>query len=295
MSLKSYAAFTLIETVVSMAVLLILFTVSVPIFKNFDKKSDLEQGKEIIVSALRSAQKRTMASRFQGKWGTYIATSTTPAAAIIFFGSDYATRDASHDETNLLPATVRIASIEPYELRETVFERLSGAASSSATIIIELISDPSKRISIYLDSSGQISTFAFTPPSTENRNLDTRHLHFEFSGNIATSSDYIFLDFEDGTLVHSIPIASNLAMDQISWQDDIIVGGETQSIGIKTMRLQSPDTEFCVFRDRRANNKKLEIGVGATLGSAANLIEYSADGLSAATGTSILVSGPIWQ
>ena len=94
--------------------------------------------------------------------------------------------------------------------------------------------------------------------------------------------------------VKEILIADNLEDNQIYWEGEIDVGGETQKLKIHTHRLNAPDTQFCIHRDRRYNNKALNIDISGDGGVTPNLIGYNSEGQTT-KGSSIFVSEPEWQ
>ncbi|MEA3398169.1 MAG: type II secretion system protein [Patescibacteria group bacterium] len=293
--LRQSFGFTIIEILVSIFVLAALFTVSVPLFRKLDANSALDESVEIISAALKQAQKRTIASQMQNNWGVYLATSTTPHQAIIFLGSNYASRDANYDKARALSGDTLITAISPDDMREIIFERINGKASSSASIRVELAKDASKFATIFLNESGQISAAAFSAPDDSERFKDARHAHFTYSREISTTTENIVLTFNGGTNIISVPIIDNLIDDNFYYEAEPNINGLDQRLIIQTLRLNNPDTLFCVIRDRRHNNVLLQIDIDGDLTTTPNLLEISADGLSTATGSSLFVSGPLWQ
>lgn len=123
-------------------------------------------------------------------------------------------------------------------------------------------------------------------PSDENRIKDSRHVHFDYSRVISIAAERLILTFDyDGSpIIQEIIIADNLQDGQIFWQG--------QNIKIQTHRLNNPDTQFSVYRDRRYNVKSLKIEISSD--SSGDLIRYQADGQTI-KGNSIYVADPNWQ
>ncbi len=92
--------------------------------------------------------------------------------------------------------------------------------------------------------------------------------------------------------MQSIPINQYLSLGQFDWSGTVDVGGTNQTIRIHTLRFNSPDTQFSAHRDRRFNDKALEITVSGD--GSGNVVQYSANGLTT-NFTSIFVSNFAWQ
>lgn len=157
--------------------------------------------------------------------------------------------------------------------------------------------DPSNPGELLLGPDDDQYDFSFKiigSPCGPPENRDSRHVHFDYSRLISTSTESLILTFtyDSSTLQETILIADNLKEGQIFWEGEINVGGEIQKLKIHTHRLNNPDTQFSIHRDRRYNNKALKIEISGD--SSGSLIEYSADGLST-TKTSIYASEPQWQ
>ena len=168
---------------------------------------------------------------------------------------------------------------------------MTGIASQSGKISLRLKTDPSKVRTIAIQSSGQITLGEEPSPTDTDRIKDSRHIHFDYSRVIDTANEKLILTFEGG-VIKEIVISENLKDGQIYWEGEVDVGGQIQKIKIHTHRLNNPDTQFCIHRDRRFNNKSLTITISGDLSG--SLIEYSADGLNT-TKTSIYATNPQWQ
>jgi len=292
-SLKSkVASFTLVELLVIIGILIILIAIAVPNLRFFQKESELANSAEEIINALRLAQNKTLASEEASQYGVYFDDTTTPHQYTLFKGANYTSRDTSFDEIHKLPS-----SIEIYEInlvgggKEVVFFRIIGATDQSGKIFLRLKEEPTKTKTIVIQPSGQITLGEEALPTDTDRIKDSRHVHFDYSRVIDTSTESLILNFEGG-VTKEILISENLKDGQIHWEGEVDVSGQVQKLKIHTHRLNNPDTQFCIHRDRRFNNKSLTITISGDLSG--SLIEYSADGLTT-TSTSIFVSNLQWQ
>ncbi|MDO8436165.1 MAG: hypothetical protein Q7S82_02140 [bacterium] len=284
-------SFTLIEVLVVVGVLVILLAISVPAFKVFYKESDLNNSVEEIINALRLAQSNALASEGASQYGVYFSTTTLPQQYILFKGASYGTRTILADVIYSLPESVEIYQLD---FDEAVFEKITGKTIQSGKVYLRLKDNLSKTKSIYVEKSGQIGLVASVLASDENRIKDSRHIHIDYGRIISVLTEKIVLTFESGT-TKTIIIADNMAGNQIFWEGEVDVAGSIQKIKIHTHRLNGPDTQFSIHRDRRYNTKPLKIDIDdAPDPDPGTLLEYSADGLTT-TSTSLYVTNFQWQ
>lgn len=289
---------TLIELLVTVGILIILAAIVIPNLRFFQKESDLNNAAEEIINTLRLAQNKTLASEGASQYGVHFDATSTPNQYILFKGTDYASRATSSDEIYKLPKTVEISEIDLWGGTEVVFERVTGYTSTTdqfGKISLEFKNDPSKTKTIYVESSGPVGLTSPSTPSDENRIKDSRHIHLDYSRQIATFTESLTLTF-DTVLTKEIPFADYLKDGHFFWEDEVDVEGEIQKLKIHTHRLNNPDTQFSIHRDQRYNNKALTIDIDDTPTDSdpGTLITYTAQG-ETATGTSIYVSNLQWQ
>lgn len=283
-------SFTLIEILIVVGVLALSVGLSVPILGLFQKTSALNSSVQEIAGFLRLAQNKTLALEKGGQWGIYFSTSTSPQQYILFKGPSFASRDSSFDEARSLSKNIEIYQIDLTGKSEVVFSKISGQAVPAGNIYLRLKDDQSKVGTILIDGSGKVDFTNSALPSDINRTKDSRHIHFDYSRVISISTEKLTLIFSNSPnpdVSQDIIIADNLIAGQIFWSGEVIVGGEAQNIKIQTHRLNNPDTQFSVHRDRRYNNKSLKINIdGIPDPDPGTLIEYSAGG-EESRGTSI--------
>lgn len=289
---KKAEGFTLIELVVIIGILIILIIIAFPGFNSFKKESDLENSTEEIISTLRLAQAKALASEGASQYGVFFNTSTDPHRYILFKGINYSSRATSSDEIHNLPKPIEIYEIDLWSGKETVFERVTGYVSSTSPlgkVSIRLKTDLNKTKTIYIADSGLVGLTVPAASSPTDRLTDSRHIHFDYSREISTSTEKLILTFtyDSSNKIQEIPIVDNIKEGQIFWEGEVDVNGEKQKIKIHTHRLNNPDTQFCVHRDRRYNNKALTINVDGD--ASGSLINYTADGQES-RGTSIFLT-----
>ncbi len=286
---------TLIELLVVIVILGVLIAIAIPVIYHFQRESDLNDNFEEIISILRLAQNRTLASEGASQWGVYFTTTTDPHQYTLFKGEGYATRVSSSDEIYKLSKRVEFLQIGlPGE--EVVFNRILGSTNQSGQVSIGLKSVPNKVRTVYIETSGVVQT-ATSSVSDADRIKDSRHVHIDYTRSIATSTEKLILIFDKGEATETteeIIIADNLQAGQIYWEGEVDVAGEIQKLKIHTHRLNDPDTQICIHRDRRYNNKSLDIDITDDPAPSPDLISYTAEGATN-KGHSQYVSEPIWQ
>lgn len=288
--LENSSGFTLIEILVVVSILVVLGAISIPAFDAFLKSSDVDNGMQEFQAVLRLAQSKTVSSENESQYGVFIDTSVSPHKYVIFKGVSYVTRDTAFDQLFWLSKTTEFSGISLGGGNEVVFNRLTGYATQSGSVSIRLKADVSKIKTIYIAGSGVLS---FTAPAIvdDTRLKDSRHIHFDYSRAITTGTETITLLF-DNTVSQVIPISTNMSGGQIEWTGTVSVGGALQTVSVKTHRLNNPDTQFSIHRDRRLNNKSLKITISGD--NSGNLVLYSADGVTTSF-SSIYVSNFNWQ
>lgn len=295
---KAETGFTLLEIVIVAAILIIFASIVIPNFGPIKEQLDIDNSAKEIAAVLKLAQSRTLALENNSQYGVYFNATTLPNQYILFKGESYEERDTSADQFYFLPERTEFSEInlvresDGNSANETVFSRLTGASQESGSISVALKTDETKNGTVYITTAGAIG---FNPPSTPddtNRIKDSRHIQFDYNRLIDAINENIILDFENGAATEIIPISQNLASGELYWQGTVNVNGTDQTIHIYTNRLNNPDTQFNIKRDRRYNTAGLKITISGD--SSGYLADYSADGLTT-NFLSIYVNNFSWQ
>jgi len=292
--MKRNLGVTFVELMVLIGIIIILTGIALPAFQFFQKGSALNEEAEQIINTLRLAQNKTLASEETSQWGIYFTTSTSPHQYILFKGEDFASRATSSDEVYQLSGQIELYEVNLAGGAEVVFDRVTGVTDQPGSVSLRLKADITQTKTIYISNAGKVGLATPSVPSDANRIKDSRHVHFDYSRLISTSTEKLVLTF-DSSVTQDIIIADFLKEGQLIWENEVDVGGSLQRLKIHTHRLNDPDTQFSIHRDRRYNDKSLEIDISGDPGISPDLISYSADGLTTATGTSVYVGEPDWQ
>ncbi len=126
-SSKSFSGFTLLELLLSMAVIAVIASFSVPAFHLLQVKNDLTIATNTIVQTLNRAQILSQAVDGDSSWGV----KAQSGLITLFKGTSFASRDASFDEHSSVPSTITFSGTSEY-----VFSKMTGypVATGTATL-----------------------------------------------------------------------------------------------------------------------------------------------------------------
>ena len=141
--------FTLLEFLIAIGILVILASIVTYAISSFKKEALLKDAKAKILNELNLARSKTLASDENSLWGVHFE----PTKIVRFKGPSYSLTSPSNTEILFLPE-VRIASILLGGPVDLTFVRLTGRASVSGTVVVELVSDTSRIATITIYSSG---------------------------------------------------------------------------------------------------------------------------------------------
>jgi prepilin-type N-terminal cleavage/methylation domain-containing protein len=119
--------FTLIEVLLSVAIMGLLAGLSIPIYQSFLNRNDLSNNTEAVASSLRRAQTYARASKEDSTWGVKVQSGVIT----LFKGSSYASRSSGLDETVTLPGNVTASGMD-----ELYFSKLYGVPNTTGTITL---------------------------------------------------------------------------------------------------------------------------------------------------------------
>ncbi len=254
--------FTLIEILVSVAVIVLLGSAGLVSFNTSRNARDLTTGTQTVLSVFRLAQSKTLAGENDSTWGIRLTSSQIE----LFQGNTYA--GGSNIKAYALPSSLQITSISLNGGgSEVVFTRVTGETTQSGTFTISVAAAPTNSTGITIDSSGKVYPTTSLAPSTMSRSADLRHRSFTLGWSIktATTLTLTFTDPPSANTVQNITMASYFdgSKTKFDWSGIVAVGGINQTLRVHTTALSDTDTTLSVDRDCRKNNKKLTIAIDA--------------------------------
>ena len=130
-------AFTAIEALMTIGIIAVTAGVSVPLYRNYQVRSDLNIATEQMLHALRRAQLLARAGEQASAWGVHVSDG------ILFRGITYDERAPGSDESYPVPPSVSATG-----LIEVVFSPVSGTPTTEGEIILTAINGDQRIITI---------------------------------------------------------------------------------------------------------------------------------------------------
>lgn len=268
---KQYGqGFTLIELLIVTAIIAILLVIVLSRIGSFGSQTDLDTTAQRIISTLETARNQTLASEDASVYGVHFETTKY----VLFKGATYNPLDTNNKENDLSTTQFSAINVLPVGGSDVVFDRVRGTTSNSGSVTIQLIADTSKTKTIVVNTLGQTS-LQETTTTPASRVVDTRHIHLDFGWSMSGSNTMklIFSDPGNPGVITDISIPNNTNAGKFDWSGEIDVYGSKQKLRIHSHTL-SPTTQLSVHRDRRFNNKALQIQIDGT-----TVATYSANGV----------------
>lgn len=148
--LQANNGFTLLEILVAAAILITMAVIITGALANFRENSELDRAGDNIMSLIREARSRTLASEKGNQFGVRFEN----ARAILFEGPAFDPDDPDNEIYNLL------SQLEIFNINvsgaNVIFERLTGNASPTGDVSIRLKTKPNKLKTIFISSAGLI-------------------------------------------------------------------------------------------------------------------------------------------
>lgn len=143
--LQTNHGFTLLELLLSVAVISALAGLSLPVYRTLLSKNDLDIAANSTVSSLRRGQVLSQAVDGDTTWGVKVQSGSI----VLFKGASYAARDTAFDETFDVPTSIGISGTTEY-----VFSKLTGLPQATGTVNLSSESDAR---TVTLNSKGMVN------------------------------------------------------------------------------------------------------------------------------------------
>ncbi len=124
---KFYSGLTLIEVIISIAIIIIISSLALTVGLGFYKTFALDSEQAVLVSVLRMARNSSINNLNQSAYGVFRDTSSYT----LFRGNSYATRNQEFDKRFTVAPSLSLSG-----LTEVVFTQLNGDALPSGTITL---------------------------------------------------------------------------------------------------------------------------------------------------------------
>jgi prepilin-type N-terminal cleavage/methylation domain-containing protein len=128
----SHRGFTLLELLLSVAIISLLAGLSLPVYRTLLTKNDLDIAAQVSASSLRRAQNLSQSVDGDITWGTKIQSGSI----VMFKGASYAGRDTAYDEIFTIPSSITFSGVS-----EVVFAKLTGLPQATGTVNLSTEND----------------------------------------------------------------------------------------------------------------------------------------------------------
>lgn len=254
------AGFTLLETVVVIAVIVLIGTLAMASAVSSRRGRDLTNAGQNILSVLGAAQGHAVAGEDALPWGVRLG----PSQFILFSGPAYA--GSGTTTVYDLPAGIEIANVVlSGGGSDIVFRRLDGRTGQAGTFDVRIAASPGQTFPITIDASGRSYRTGATPVLAGTRITDTRHRDFTLGWSIKNASTMTLTFSNPPDPDVSVPIVMTPVSPRATfdWSGTTVVGGLPQTVRIHALSITSSQTVLSVDRDCRKNTKKLAIAIDA--------------------------------
>ena len=139
------AGFTLLELLLSVALISALAGLSLPVYRTLLSKNDLDIAAVTTAQSLRRAQALSQSVDGDTTWGV----KAQNGSIVLFKGVSFTTRDTNFDETFDVPTTIGVSGIT-----EVVFTKFTGVPQTTGALTFTTESDTK---TVTLNTKGMVS------------------------------------------------------------------------------------------------------------------------------------------
>lgn len=144
--MRAEHGFTLIEMLLSVMIIGMLVSLSLPIYQSFQARNDLDVTTESVANMLRRAQTYARGVQDDSVWSVRIQNGS----AVLYKGATYASRDTTYDETTTIPSTFAVAG-----LSDITFSKLLAVPSTTGNVTLTGTTNDTRTVTI--NAEGMVS------------------------------------------------------------------------------------------------------------------------------------------
>ena len=131
--------FSLLEVLLSVAILAVLAGLSLPVYESFMRRNDLDLTAQQVASSLRRAQTFARANSYDSVWSVAVQSSNVT----LFRGTNFAGRDQTYDESVAIPASVSVSG-----LNEVQFSKLTATPNTAGSITLTSTANATRTVTV---------------------------------------------------------------------------------------------------------------------------------------------------
>lgn len=129
----------MLEVTLSISILVLIFGMSMPMYRIFMIRNDLDIATMTVVQDLRRAQTLSQITDGDSEWGVHIGIGSI----LIYKGLSYATRDTAFDEDTSISSSIIISG-----LNDITFTKQTGMPQSTGTTTLTSYANETRNITI---------------------------------------------------------------------------------------------------------------------------------------------------
>jgi prepilin-type N-terminal cleavage/methylation domain-containing protein len=122
-----HRGFTLLEMLLSVALMAVISGIGTPIYQSFQNRNDLDIAANSVVQSIRRAQMLSQAGAGDSTWGVHVESGSIT----LFRGTSYASRSTDVDEVFSMPTAIVSSGIS-----DVVFDVLTGEPQTTGTLTL---------------------------------------------------------------------------------------------------------------------------------------------------------------
>ncbi|MDD5469202.1 MAG: prepilin-type N-terminal cleavage/methylation domain-containing protein [Candidatus Peribacteraceae bacterium] len=147
--MRHRCGFTAIELLLVLGILAVTAGLSMPMYRQYLIRSDLEVSRQNISQGLQRARFLAQVAMNDSAWG--FSTDGLPGRGILFMGGSFATRNAEYDEYYSIPVTIAVSG-----LTEVTFSKITGQPSAMGTITLTALNGEQRTITVNIGETGEV-------------------------------------------------------------------------------------------------------------------------------------------
>jgi hypothetical protein len=129
--------FTIIEILLTFGILTIVAGASIPLYHNYQVRSDLGVAEDVVLQGIYRARVLTQTGQEDDVWSYNIG------SGVVFKGTNYVGRDTAYDELFVVPESVIISGVASIS-----FSRVYGVPSPTGDVVLTSLNDEKRYIPI---------------------------------------------------------------------------------------------------------------------------------------------------
>ena len=137
-------AFALLEALVVVGVIGAVTTLTIPLYREYQIRSDLDNATQQATHGLARAKLLSQLGERDSQWGFYVP------AGILYKGESYAGRDTQFDEIYPMPSTIAVSGI-----LEVAYSKVEGLPSDTGNIVLRALNNDQRIIQVTIADDTQ--------------------------------------------------------------------------------------------------------------------------------------------